>query len=108
MTREPRYSVADDVAWLEAAEAGRDRAEAYVARVPEGPPLLLEGAAWAIWLAVAEGGRSGGRLDDIVARAADLTGSDAPDVADEVAGFLGSLVEAGLVRRTPASDVQSP
>ena len=104
MTEEPHYSVAEDVAWLEAAEAGQDRAEAYVARVPEGPPLLLEGPAWAIWVAVAEGGRRGGRLGEIVARAAELTGSEAPGVADEVSQFLGSLVEAGLVRRTPASD----
>jgi hypothetical protein len=108
MTQEPHYSVAEDVAWLEAAEAGQDRAEAYVARVPEGPPLLLEGAAWAIWLAVAEGGRPGGRLGDIVARASELSGSDPMDVADEVAGFLGSLVDTGLVRRTPASGVRSP
>jgi len=88
------YSVADGIAWIAADELGEDRAAVYVARVPEGPPLLLEDAAWAIWMAVTEGGR----LDDVVARAAELAGAEPSDIADEVDGFLRSLLEAGLIR----------
>jgi Coenzyme PQQ synthesis protein D (PqqD) len=90
-----RYVVAADVAWIDAADLGMDEPESYVSRLPDGPPLLLQGAAWAIWQGVVDGGS----LDDITAHTAVTTDSRASDIAADVAAFVRTLVSDGLVRR---------
>jgi len=94
-----RFEVAPDIAWVDAGTVGMDRAELYVARLPDGPPLLLTDAAWAIWLAVAETGT----LDEIVERAAELTDSDPAHVAALVRDFVEQLVADGLAVRHPST-----
>ena len=98
MTADLRYVVAPDVAWLDAEDVGDERPAAYVTRLPGGPPMVLEGPAWAIWCGVA----TGGTLAEITDEVAALTGEEAATVAGEVALFLESLVEGGLVSRSPS------
>ena len=99
MTGPDRYAVAADVAWVDAEHVGEARAEVYVARLPDGEPLLLRDGAWAIWHGVAQGGT----VDDIVGHAADLSGAERDVIADDVARFVESLVARGLVVPTPSA-----
>ena len=90
-----RFAIADDVAWVDAGDLGKDAAEVYVARVSgESPPVVLVGPAWAVWTAVAAGG---GDAPTVVRRVTELTGASADDVSHDVQGFLTTLVEAGLL-----------
>ncbi|GAB2974491.1 hypothetical protein [Nocardioides montaniterrae] len=77
MTSFADWSVAPDVAWV-------DDQAVYVARVPDGVPLVLEDSAAAIWRAVAAG--------------AEIEADE--DVASDVSAFLDQLLAAGLVVRT--------
>lgn len=89
------YAVAPDVAWVsrEDLDSGEQPA-AYVTRLPDGPPMVLEGPACVVWLAVADGGTA----EDVVARTAELAGVDAAVVRDDVTRLLAELEAAGLVR----------
>jgi len=81
--------IADDVAWVD------DERAAYVAKVPYGDPLVLEGSAAAVWRAIADGCAD---VDAIAARAAALTGADLTEtVASDVRTFVQRLVAGGLV-----------
>ena len=92
-----RFAIADDVAWVDAEDLGRERAEVYVARVAgTTPPLVLTGPAWAVWTAVADGG---GDAPAVVARVSELTGASPDTVDADVRGFLEQLVEADLLTR---------
>ena len=92
------YVVADDVAWVDAATASQDSFQAFVARLPDGPPVVLTGPAWLIWTSVVETPR----LDDVVAAVSSSTGAPVAEVAGDVAGFLEQLVAQGLLRRDEA------
>lgn len=89
------FAIADDVAWVDAEDLGKEVAEVYVARVSgSSPPLVLVGPAWAVWTAVADGG---GDAPAVVARVSELTGATPEAVDDDVRGFLETLVEEGLL-----------
>lgn len=135
----PRYRVASEVAWVDSVEGQRssepgtpvnagEAPEAWVAKLPDGQPLSLNGSGLAIWLAcvsdapgdvvdsdaaapedlprgaprTSEGvnpdAGSGVILGDIVQRVRDETGD--PDAPEaDIAGFLDQLVTAGLLER---------
>ena len=89
------YRIAPDVAWVEARTAGHDSSEVFLARMPDGPPLVLQGSAWLVWSVVAEHAD----LDDVVAQIATHTSSTPETVAPDVEVFLERLVAQGLLRR---------
>lgn len=95
------YVVADKVAWVDAEDLGKERAAVYVARIPQGPPIVLEGPAWAVWTAVTEGV---GGDDEVVARVTDLTGLGADEVGPDVRAFLADLLAQGLLARQASRD----
>ena len=61
------YRIAPDVAWVDATAAGHESAEVFLARMPDGPPLVLQGSAWLVWSVVA----GHAALDDVVAPVAE-------------------------------------
>ncbi len=79
--------VRDACGWLEHGGA------VYVAPLPDGPPLVLEGSSALVWAAVVEGGR----VDDLVDRVAQAAGESAEAVAPGVAAFVDGLVAAGVL-----------
>lgn len=90
-----RYSIADNVAWVSQDDLDDgDVPTAYLARVPKGMPILLEGSGCVVWLALADGGT----LDEVTESAAAMTGSEAADIRDDVADLVDQLVVIGVVR----------
>ena len=89
------YVIADDIAWVsrEDLDSG-EHPVAYVASLPLGPTIVLEGSACLVWLLLAESDT----LDDIAAVAAEQAGLTTDEVVDDVAVLLSQLVEAGVVR----------
>jgi hypothetical protein len=117
-----RYRVASSVAWVDSVEgqsaAGTDSAvpadqlpEAWIATVPDGQPLSLNGSGLEIWLACAEapsagaGGAGASSAIEPGATASEITdrvraalGNGEVPVGD-VAAFLEELTRRGLVER---------
>lgn len=87
-----RYRIASDVAWVQAQDGGYDSELAWVTRVPDGPPLTLNGPALLIWQAMVDGGS----LDEITARVRH-TANDPSVPEKDVHQFLSALVSYGLV-----------
>jgi hypothetical protein len=117
-----RYRVASSVAWVDsvegqsAADIGRvlpadQLPEAWIATVPDGQPLSLNGSGLEIWLACAE--VSGAGAGDVDASSAIESGATAAEITDrvraalgdsdvpvgDVAAFLEELTRRGLVER---------
>jgi hypothetical protein len=90
-----RYRIADDVAWVSEEDLdGGDTPTAYLARVPKGPPILLEGSGCVVWLALAESGT----MDEIVAAAAAMSGNTAEEIREDVETLVDQLVIIGVAR----------
>lgn len=70
----------------------------YAARLPDGPPLVLDGSGAVVWAALVDGGT----LEAVVARVADATGVSADVVAADVEGFVDGLLAAGVVEPAAA------
>ena len=89
-----RYRIADDVAWVsrEELDAG-DTPSAYVARLPDGRPMTLEGSACVVWLALSDGGT----LEEIAAAAATMSDAEPEAIAGDVAHLVAELISVGLV-----------
>ena len=89
------YAIADDVAWVsrEDLDSG-EHPVAYVAPLPHGPAVVLEGSACLVWLLVAQGGT----LADIAAGAGELAELPAAEVIGGVEALLTDLVAMGVVR----------
>ncbi len=68
-------------------------AAVYVASLPDGPPLVLEGTGALVWGAVL----GGGSIDDVVAQVADEAGESAEAVRAGVTAFVDGLVAAGVL-----------
>jgi hypothetical protein len=94
------YRVAPDVAWVDARAAGQESTEVFLARMPDGPPLVLQGSAWLVWSVVTEHAD----LDDVVAQIALHTSSTPATVAPDVEAFLERLVAQGLLDRDADPD----
>lgn len=90
-----RYRIAADVAWVsqEDLDVG-DVPTAYLARLPGGPPILLEGSGCVVWLALAEGGT----MEEITTAAAAMSESTVEDVSADVATLIDQLVAIRVVR----------
>ncbi len=67
----------------------------YVAALPDGPPLVLEGSGALVWSALLDGGT----VDDVVARVAEASAESAEAVAPAVGAFVDDLVAAGVLDR---------
>ncbi|HEY9494051.1 MAG TPA: PqqD family protein [Intrasporangium sp.] len=83
------YGIAPNVGHVD--DAGRS----YVARLPEGPPMVLEDSAALIWMQVVVGGTVG----DIASRVAVVAGISAEDIIGDVETFLDELVAHGVLVR---------
>ena len=71
-----------------------DDKQIYVAHLPDGPILGLDGTAALIWEAALSGPNP-----RIVDRVAAAVGVPADDIADDVSAFVTALVEQGLIVR---------
>jgi len=97
------YRIADDVAWVsrEELDLGADP-HAYIARLPDGPSLSLQGSACVVWLSI----HDGGTVAEISHRTSELAEVDVEDVFDDVERLLADLVGAGVVTAEPAGGVR--
>lgn len=75
------------------AHVVRDEGEpqVFLMRLPDGPPVVLEGTGATIWLLAVDG------VDDVAAAVADAVGECRETVADDVEAYLVKLVEIGLL-----------
>ena len=64
----------------------------YVAPLPDGPIVVLEGGAAAIWVAACDGPR-----ESVAERVAALTGEAADDIRVDVESFVAELLSRGLL-----------
>ena len=69
----------------------------YLAHVPDGAPVILEGSAALIWLTATGEPRPDGP-DDVAARIAQETDLSVEEIREDVVTFLGAL--ADCLRRT--------
>jgi hypothetical protein len=76
---------------------GDDGATVYVACLPAGPLVVLEGAAAVIW-----GEATGGPADGWVGRVAQSVGRPEADISSDVEAFVADLCARGLLQ--PARD----
>lgn len=90
-----------DVAVVDGELAGGGGPAAlYLAHLPNGPLLILEGSAASIWrTAVQSTGDS-----DLVERVADQMGADADGIRSDVERFLADLFAQGLLEQVPSRD----
>lgn len=86
------YAVRPGVAVVDDGLDGDAAAPVFVARLPSGPLLVLEGTAAIVWRAV-QGGT------DVVATVALQTGADPAEIRSEVEDFLDALADRGLLER---------
>ena len=90
------YRIADDVAWVSLEDLDVDDIpSAYVALLPHGHPMTLEGSACLVWLALADGGT----LDEIATAAAEMADTDVDRVRSDVTSMVEALVDDGLATR---------
>ncbi len=94
------YAVRPDVGCVPGDSA--NELVCYVARLPNGPPLVLRGSAVTVWTAASQGGS----LEAIVARVAKQVGVTAADIEADVLGFLDELVAWGLLQRGDEDAIQ--
>ncbi|UFN46578.1 PqqD family peptide modification chaperone [Nocardioides okcheonensis] len=89
-----QYRIADDVAWVSLEDLDVDNVPtAYLTRVPKGLPIMLEGSACLVWLALAEGGT----LAEVTAAAAAMSDADADAISDDVSALVDQLVAIRVV-----------
>lgn len=88
-----KYRIPAGVAWTE------DEASVYVARVPEGPIVVLSESARVIW-AMALTSDAG----ELVDRVAAASGQDAVAIAADVEAFVAELTARGLLESAVESD----
>ena len=88
---EPVVRPAPDVAYV--VDDTQEAVRVYLARVPQGPPLVLDGPAAVIWEELVEGGTRA----EIAARVAQSVDAAPDRVAADVAAFLVQLTDQGLV-----------
>jgi len=66
----------------------------YAAPLPDGPIVVLEGVAAAIWAAACDG-----PSESIVDQVATITETSAGDIRSEVESFVDDLLRRGLLER---------
>jgi len=83
------YSVPDRVAHVERDADGLP--QVFLMRLPDGPPVALEGTAALIWTCAAAG------AGDVAAAVAEQVGESRETIAADVEAYLVRLVELGLL-----------
>ncbi|WP_404381887.1 PqqD family protein [Knoellia locipacati] len=83
------YSVPDRVAHVQRDEDGLP--QVFLMRLPDGPPVALEGTAALIWMFAVDG------VDDVAAAVAGCVGEKREVIAEDVEAYLVKLVETGLL-----------
>lgn len=92
------YGVPDDIAWLSPGSAATP--STYLARLPDGPIVVLQHPAGLIWSAALE------RTADEVVKVVRATVEDPPDALDAIVlDFLDRLVDQGwlVLDKDPAA-----
>lgn len=84
----PAFRPAPDVG----VTTSRDGATVYVARLPAGPILVLDGAGAVIWAEA-----TGGTADEWIDRVAEAFDVDAAAIADDARAFVRSLCGDGVL-----------
>ena len=84
------YGIAANVGHVD--DAGR----AYVALLPEGPPMVLTDSAAMIWAEALPGGT----VSAIAGRVAEAAGVPVGDIIEDVETFLDELVTHGVLVRS--------
>lgn len=90
-----RYRARAGLTWVEAREGGRADRVVWISDVATATQFQLEGSAWLVWVLITDGATD---VDELRAAAAELGAEQAFDEFD-VAAFLESLVDAGLLDR---------
>ncbi len=91
-----RLRVPDNVAVIlshPSSDADADQGHAYVAALPDGPLVVLDGPAFAIWK-VAEG-----EEDTVVSRVAEVMAMSPETIRADVEQFIERLVEQRFLER---------
>lgn len=83
------YSVPERVAHVVRHEDGE--LQVFLMRLPDGPPVVLEGTGAMIWLHAVDG------ADDVATAVADLVGERRDVIEGDVEAYLVKLVETGLL-----------
>lgn len=98
------FSRPPDVALSEGCDrpGGSDVPRIYVAHLPSGPLLVMDGSAAVVWCAATEDGRDlvdlpGDPVPGVATRVAEMVGLDVDDVREDVAGLLTELLRRGLL-----------
>lgn len=90
-----RYRIADDVAWVSDEDLDEGGIPtAYLSRVPGGPPIMLDGSACLVWLALADGGT----MEELTVAAAAMSESTVEEISRDVATMVDQLVAIRVVR----------
>ncbi|MCE4027822.1 MULTISPECIES: hypothetical protein [unclassified Microbacterium] len=92
-----RYRPAADVGVIDQDDA------VYVARLPQGPIVVLAGTAAVIWRAACDAGAG-----TVAHRAAGSVDRDSAAITDAVDGFVADLVARGLLRRAQDDPIAAP
>ncbi|RPF26402.1 PqqD family peptide modification chaperone [Georgenia muralis] len=101
------YRRADAVAEVETDESGGQAV--YLGLMPQGPLIVLEGSALAIWRAATGRPSPSGPRGGVVAQVAAVAGVPEETVRDDVVTFVARLVEEGfLEEETDGSAPRAP
>lgn len=92
-----RYRPAADVGVIDQDD------EVYVARLPQGPIVVLAGTAAVIWRAACDAGAG-----TVAERAAGSIDQDSSAIAEAVDGFIADLVARGLLQTIRDETVTAP
>lgn len=89
-------------AWVVADDVGYEvRGDVvYVARLPDGPLLVLDGPAALIWVEARSDAPG-----TLAQRVADASGASVADIEGDIEAFTADLVAAGLLR--PEADIRA-
>lgn len=99
---EHAYRRPADVAVVDGEAAEGGPVAVYLAHVPNGPLLVLEGSAAAIWREAVSSAADA----DVADRVAAVVGVATAEIREEVTAFLAELVARGLLE-PDATDVES-
>ncbi|MCW2835763.1 MAG: hypothetical protein JWN68_3716 [Nocardioides sp.] len=98
-----RFLIPPHVAWVSREDLDHgDEPHAYIALLPAGPSLSLQGSACVVWLSI----QDGGTVDEIALRTSELAEVAVDDVLDDVRRLLTDLVAAGVLTVEHAGDVR--
>ncbi len=70
----------------------------YLAQLPDGPLVVLEGSSAVIWQVATACARA-----DLVRRVAEATGASADEIGAEVERFVGELLDRGFLETVAAT-----